>query len=175
MAEASLCDNDGCCSACSEVEPCQRETPPSLSCLAVDGRPVLEFAQRWGLGFCPEQDTVYRATIACDDWGHFILSGSTASAVEEGCGPYGFPCVVEDVAPPRVMSDDEASTLLYLLENKPEPYCDFDDSVACDPCLIKLFTFSGSSEQSSCCSPDEPYAIALADLEAFLYGALLGI
>jgi hypothetical protein len=112
------------------------------------------YTQTPALGFCPEVDEVFEATITRGELGLVLAlsilreddpDSPERCAWSEEHHVVGVGCVHPVVSEPRILSEDEAElvrTVFAALEELegPDPIC---NCVAIDPCRIRIFAWDG--------------------------------
>jgi hypothetical protein len=120
--------------------PCSRDDHSDQSAFI-----TFHYAQRPALGFCPNVNAVYEATVTRQEDGSFLLE---MSVIEEGdpdsseCLDPGeiieVECAVVRELPARTLTPEEAQRVLTAFRDIRTETVHFD-GICIDPCLVPIF------------------------------------
>lgn len=140
---------------CSDVGPCGPARLPRDH----SGFDRFHLAYFPGLGFCPQINSVFEATITAEPDGDYRLELVILRPGQPGEPCLKFflgeiPCAVPEELPVRNLTDDEVAQMLALFSDlkvhlEADPIC---DCIAIDPCRIGSFNWDGENFSDFICS-----------------------
>ena len=138
--EGEVCQNGGCTPAEPECQDTQTDQSEFRH---------FRFEQAPALGFCPEADSVFAASIEAQEDGGYLLD---VSMLEEGQAGVDeclenllpdLPClVVRDLAQRR-LTDAEIARARETFGTIPMQCVSFDEEICVDPCLVHVLEWDG--------------------------------
>jgi hypothetical protein len=136
---------------------------------------VAELKRSPGMGFCPQ---IGEATLARLETSAVAVSiKGTIAAVgdrsKDVCHPqyFGTECLIEKPFGPRTLTAAELSSLRGKIAAVPEPKCDVDQNLACDPCVVDQLVIDGREASGFCCGDlDDDFAAAFSQLFGVIDG-----
>jgi hypothetical protein len=151
---------------CTPVLSCSNSTDPGSSL----GEPLLRFSRQPSFAFCPQEGSLFEATVWKNSGGNHSLTGSwlvAGDSLRDSCVSEFGRCLVVTPLAQRFLSVAQVEALQKLLNAIPvEPH---QIDYACDACLITRYEFGGRIEDDNpCAEATETYARSLSKVEGFL-------